>query len=68
MAISNIEHRGYYYDLYNEAGKKYKTISDNIGNVEGFGADFFVVSCGAWYHLYDETGKKYKTLSIVLEK
>ena len=39
--------------MYNETGKKYKTISDNIGNVEGFGADFFVVSCGAWYHLYD---------------
>jgi hypothetical protein len=62
-AISNIEKKGSWYHIYNEKGKKIKTLSDNIGKIEGFGSTFFVVSKGSWYYLYDENGKRYQTLS-----
>jgi len=62
MAISNIEKHGSWYEIYDEKGKKTKTLSATIGEVEGFGRDFFVVSRSAWIELYDEGGRKYKTL------
>ena len=62
MAISNIERRSAWYDIYDERGKKTKTLNSSIGEIEGFGADFFVVSRSSWYDLYDENGRKYKTL------
>lgn len=43
--------------------KKQKTLSESIGEVLGWSANFFVVRRSAWYDLYDESGKKYKTLS-----
>lgn len=43
--------------------KNKKTLSESIGEVLGWSANFFVVRRSAWYDLYDESGKKYKTLS-----
>lgn len=63
MAISMIERRSAWYDIYDERGKKQKTLSESIGEVLGWAANFFVVRRSAWYDLYDESGKKYKTLS-----
>lgn len=63
MAISMIERRSAWYDIYDERGKKQKTLSESIGDVLGWAANFFVVRRSAWYDLYDESGKKYKTLS-----
>ncbi len=58
-----IERRSAWYDIYDERGKKQKTLSESIGEVLGWAANFFVVRRSAWYDLYDESGKKYKTLS-----
>lgn len=63
MAISMIERRSAWYDIYDERGKKQKTLSENIGEILGWGTNFFIVRRSAWYDLYDESGKKYKTLS-----
>lgn len=63
MAISMIERRSAWYDIYDERGKKQKTLSENIGEMLGWGTNFFIVRRSAWYDLYDESGKKYKTLS-----
>lgn len=63
MAISMIEERGSWYYIYDERGKKQKTLSANIGNLLGWSSDFFIVENGSWYYLYDEDGKKLKTLS-----
>jgi hypothetical protein len=62
-AISNIEKKGSWYYIYNEKGKKIKTMSGSIGEIEGFSSTFFIVSKGSWYYFYDENGKHYKTLS-----
>ena len=47
MAISNIDNRGSWYDIYDERGKKGKTLSSNIGTIEGFSSDFFVANRGS---------------------
>jgi glucan-binding YG repeat protein len=65
MAISNIEKNGSWYYIYDEKGKKAKTLSVSaIGDIVDFSADFFVTKSGSWYYTYDENGKKIKTLSV----
>ena len=61
MAISMIERHGSWYDIYDERGKKQKTLPEHIGMLLGWGTRFFIVHKGSWYELYDESGKKYKT-------
>ena len=65
MAISNIERRNVWYDIYDEKGKKHKTLPQSIGELVGFSQNFFIVKRNVWYDLYDADGKKYKTLSII---
>ena len=35
MAISMIEHRGSWYDIFDECGKNIKSVSENIGEIMG---------------------------------
>lgn len=63
MAISSIEHRGSWYDVFDARGKKAKTISDNIGELMGWSDRFFIVMIGAWYDTYDEQGRRIKRIS-----
>ena len=63
MAISSIEHRGYYYDIFDARGKKAKSVSDNIGELQGWSDRFFIVLKGYYYDTYDEQGKKIKSIS-----
>jgi hypothetical protein len=60
--IGSIEKRGSWYEIYNEQGKKIKTVQTNIGELVGFGSQFFIVKRGCWYDLYNINVKKYKTL------
>ena len=62
--ISSIEDTGTWIYLYNEKGKKYKTLSkSSTGQILGYSSIFFVTQNGNWIYLYDADGKKYKTLS-----
>ena len=63
MAISNIERNGSWYDIYDQRGKRAKSLSTSIGNLEGFSSDFLIVSKMSWYDIYDEYGKRIKSLS-----
>jgi len=62
QTIGNIEKRDVWYNIYNEQGKKIKTVQSNIGELVGFGAQFFIVKHDVWYYLYDQNAKKHKTL------
>jgi hypothetical protein len=63
-SISAIDRNGSWYYLYDENGRKYKTLSVNTtGNIVGWSASFFVAQNGSWIYLYDAEGRKYKTLS-----
>lgn len=62
--ISLVQNEGSWVYIYDENGKKYKTLSkSSVGTVNGFSASFFVTTNGNWIYLYDAEGRKYKTLS-----
>lgn len=62
--ISSIERSGSWYYLYDENGKKYKTLSvSSVGDIVGYSSTFFVSTSSSWIYLWDTEGKKYKTLS-----
>ena len=63
QSISHIETTNNWYYIYDQDGKKTKTLSSTIGELQGFSSSFFVVKSGSWYYIYDATGKKTKTLS-----
>lgn len=62
MAISSIEQKGSYYELYDERGKKYETIHHSKGDLLGWSDSFFILRKGSYYDLYDEFGKKYESI------
>ena len=63
QSISHIETTKNWYYIYDQDGKKIKTLSSTIGELQGFSASFFVVKSSSWYYIYDANGKKKKTLS-----
>jgi hypothetical protein len=63
--ISYIKADGAWYQVYDESGKKVSTVwKQTVGEVVGWGSDFFVAVDGAWVKTYDITGKKICTLSV----
>jgi len=63
QSISHIETTKNWYYIYDQDGKKIKTLSSTIGELQGFSSTFFVVKSSSWYYIYDANGKKTKTLS-----
>lgn len=64
QGISHIESTKAWYYIYDQNGKKVKTLSTTIGELQGFSSSFFIVKSGSWYFIYDATGKKTKTMSV----
>ncbi len=63
-SISYIKNDGSWYLVYDESGKKITTLSKSaVGEIIGWGIDFFVSLDGSWYKVYDSKGKKITTLS-----
>ena len=61
--ISYIEITKNWYYIYDESGKKIKTLyRSGIGDIKGWGKDFFVTKRGAFYLICDAEGKTLKTL------
>ena len=63
QSISHIETTKSWYYIYDQDGKKIKTLSNTIGELQGFSSSFFIVKSGSWYYIYDSKGNKTKTLS-----
>ena len=47
MAISIIERHGSWYEIYDDSGKKQKTVPESIGMMLGWGSQFFIVHKGS---------------------
>ena len=63
--ISYIETTKNWYYVYDESGKKIKTLyRSGIGGIKGWGKDFFVTKRGAFYLICDAEGKTLKTLGV----
>lgn len=46
MAISIFERHGSWYEIYDDRGKKQKTVPESIGMMLGWGSQFFIVHKG----------------------
>ena len=62
--ISYIEDTKNWYYVYDEAGKKIGGLSrSSIGELKGWGSDFFVAKYYSFYRIYDAKGKVLKVMN-----
>ena len=63
--ISYIEETKNWYYIYDEAGKKIGGLSrSSVGEVKGWGNDFFVAKYYSFYRIYDAKGKVLKAMNV----
>lgn len=63
MDISYIRTTDNWYYIYDESGRKINTLSkSSIGDIKGWGRDFFVSKRGGFYIICDAKGKTLHTL------
>ena len=63
--ISYIETTKYWYYVYDEAGKKIGGLSrSSVGELKGWGNDFFVAKYYSFYRIYDAKGKVLKAMNV----
>ena len=62
--ISYIEDTKNWYYVYDEAGKKIGGLArSSIGELRGWGSDFFVAKYYSFYRIYDAKGKVLKAMN-----
>ena len=63
--ISYIEETKNWYYVYDENGKKIGGLSrSSVGEIKGWGNDFFVAKRYLFYHICDVKGKTLKSLNV----
>ena len=63
--ISFIEETKNWYYVYDEAGKKIGGLSrSSVGDLKGWGSDFFVAKYYSFYRIYDAKGKVLKAMNV----
>lgn len=63
--ISFIEEIRNWYYVYDEAGKKIGGLSrSSVGDLKGWGSDFFVAKYYSFYRIYDAKGKVLKAMNV----
>lgn len=62
QSISSIETTKNWYYIYDQDGKKIKTISTSQGELKGYSSSFYIIKQGtAFYITYDVKGKRLHT-------
>ena len=63
--ISYIEETKNWYYVYDEAGQKIGGLSrSSVGELKGWGSDFFVAKYYSYYRIYDAKGKVLKAMNV----
>ncbi len=63
--ISYIEETKHWYYLYDENGKRFGGLSrSSVGELKGWGSDFFVTRRHSYYLICDAKGKTLKTMNV----
>lgn len=63
--ISYIEETKNWYYVYDEKGKKICGLSrSSVGELKGWGSDFFVAKRYSFYYICDARGKTLKTMNV----
>ena len=64
QSISHIETTKSWYYIYDQDGKKIKTLSTSQGELKGYSSSFYIIKQGsAFYITYDVNGKRLHTFS-----
>ena len=64
QSISHIETTKNWYYIYDQNGKKIKTLSASQGELAGYSSSFYIIKQGtAFYITYDVSGKRLYTFS-----
>ena len=62
QSISHIETTKSWYYIYDQEGKKIKTLSTSQGELKGYSSTFYIIKQGsAFYVTYDVNGKRLHT-------
>ena len=62
QSISSIETTKNWYYIYDQDGKKIKTLSTSQGELKGYSSSFYIIKQGsAFYITYDVNGKRLHT-------
>ena len=62
QSISHIENTKNWYYIYEQNGKKIKTLSTSQGELKGYSSTFYIIKQGAaFYVTYDVNGKRLHT-------
>ena len=62
QSISSIETTKSWYYIYDQDGKKIKTLSTSQGELKGYSSTFYIIKQGtAYYITYDASGKRLHT-------
>lgn len=65
QSISYIETTKAWYYIYDQSGKKIKTISTSAGELKAYSSSFYIIKQGsAFYVTYDSRGKRLYTFSV----
>lgn len=65
QSISHIETTKSWYYIYDQDGKKIKTLSTSQGELKGYSASFYIIKQGtAFYITYDVNGKRLHTWGV----
>jgi hypothetical protein len=63
--ISYIEETKNWYYVYDEKGKRIGGLSrSSVGELKGWGSDFFVAKRYSYYHICDAKGRTLKTMNV----
>ena len=65
QSISHIETTKNWYYIYDQDGKKIKTLSTGQGELKGYSSTFYIIKQGsAFYVTYDVNGKRLHTFGV----
>ncbi len=64
QSISHIETTKSWYYIYDQNGKKIKTLSSSIGELKGYSSTFYIIKQGSGFYItYNVNGKQLHTFS-----
>ena len=65
QSISHIETTRAWYYIYDENGKKIKTLSTSQGELKGYSSTFYIIQQGrSFYITYDASGRRLHTFTV----
>lgn len=62
--IGHIEKQGSWLNIYDQSGRKTRSLSATQGELVGYSSKMFILRNGSWYYIYNPDAHKEKTMSV----